>query len=189
MWLRVWDTRPQGKSEQKITTPGLEWRTLEVQIAVSALLKLGLDIRRAGWGPKYFVSSLSPFLKLSSLVRKPFTIKPCIWCFKDFSQVGSLPGPEHKDFLDIHSLMRIMYHDYNPKIGKTTYPLHYYNLYAISIVGKRDVWVRNTDFIQLWTNIYLTGREQQKKCLGVISFKTHSSSPSDCAIWSSHLMF
>lgn len=42
----------------------------EVQIEVLAFLKLGLDFRMAGWCSIYFVSHLSPFLRLSSLVRK-----------------------------------------------------------------------------------------------------------------------
>lgn len=130
MLIKVKDTQSEGINKLKITTPGLLWRTLEVQIAVLAFLTLGLEFRRAGWGPRNFVSNLSPFLTLLSLLRKPPAIRPFIWCFKDFSQVGSLPSHEHKDFLNIHSFIRITYHYYNPETGKTTHPFNHYKLYA-----------------------------------------------------------
>lgn len=123
MLIKVWDTQPQGKYDQKITSPRLLWRTLEAQIAVFAFLKWGIHFRRAGWGPTYFISSFSPLLRLASLVKRPFIIKLFTWCFKDFSQAGSLPSPEHKDFLDTYSFMRIMYHDCNPNMGKNIYPV------------------------------------------------------------------
>ena len=132
--------------------------------------KIGTWLQKGRMGSKILCQQPQPFSEVILSSEKTFYCQPGIWCFKDFSQIGSLPGPEYKDFLDIHSFAWIMYHDYGPKIGKTTYLLNCYinNLYARKKWGrgKEEQWETHRWEILTSSNselIYTKGREPPQK--------------------------